>query len=265
MSHYVRSSVVALLLVAVQSQAQTLQGDLRVYWGVELMKDQQAKGLTCQEIKVLEQKAQICPFPTVRTSYAKLVKHLRTVEFERLKVESVRHEYAKPIYYEQGDQPDGTHSGGETPEAFTERMKDTNVKELSECLGEPDTAQVLVQLLDAILRQSKTLRIAEAKCRKDKKCMIHRENLNAGADICGSIAIIKNAQEGIRAERANPSGVVNLATLHEYGETIQITQVSLNEQKAEFRTTYKRAFPESICPEVWARQNTDGTQGWINR
>jgi hypothetical protein len=167
-------------------------------------------------------------------------------------LEARRNCYANKVYYELGDQPDGLHTGAETPDAFVARMKAANVKEL-ECLGDTEQAKVLGDLMDLTLKESTLLREKESECRKSKKCTEHRENLKAADSICSSIATARLAQNQMSAERANPSGVVNLAVLHDAGEMLQMSQAQVKEEKAEFRAKYKREFPESICKEVWAQ------------
>lgn len=210
------------------------------------------KALSCQELKDIEADSAQCSSDGQSNMYKIRLDHLRKVSSEAQLAEPVRNCYVNRLYYELGDQPDGLHTGDETPEVFVARIKGTNAKEL-ECLGSDEKAKVLNDLMDLTLKQSTLLRSKEADCRKSKKCIEHRQDLKGGDDICSSIAAIKMSQDQIRAERSNPSGVVSLTSLHEAGEMIQMSQVQLREQKAEFRKTYKREFPESVCREIWSK------------
>ena len=212
--------------------------------------------LTCQEIKDSEKTLEADSDPCHGENYKKMtadrIERQRTAAINRLVVEPRKNCYANRLYYELGDQANGLHTGDESPEDFVTRMGTYNVKQL-ECLGDQDRANTLKDLMALILKQSVLLREKEAACRSDKKCTTHREDLAAGDAICSSIASIKMGQDQIKGERSNPSGVVSLTALHEAGELIQMSQAQLREEKADFRKTYKREFPESVCREVWSK------------
>jgi hypothetical protein len=206
--------------------------------------------LSCQDIKELEASSARCEGQP--GAHEKRFEYLREKSAESQLQEPIRHCYSNKLYYELGDQPDGLHSGTETPEAFAARIKTSNVKEL-QCLGDNQRAKTLEELMDVVVKESATLRTNEAECRKSKKCIERRQNIRAGENICTNVANIRLAQDQMRAERANPSGVVNLAVLHDAGEMMQMSKAQLREEKAEFRKKYGREFPDSVCKEVWAQ------------
>lgn len=52
--------------------------------------------------------------------------------------------------------------------------------------------------------------------------------------MCEATFAVEDARAGIAHERANPSGVVNLARLHEYGETIQYYQPQIDALRPQY-------------------------------
>ncbi|MBX3203343.1 MAG: hypothetical protein KF850_39720 [Labilithrix sp.] len=57
----------------------------------------------------------------------------------------------------------------------------------------------------------------------------------------------KEAQQQIAAERANPSGVVGLRTLHDLGERVQYDDASIGSLKRDYQSLAKKPFTEAAC------------------
>jgi hypothetical protein len=95
---------------------------------------------------------------------------------------------------------------------------------------------------------------AELTCRADTQCMAARQAKALASRMCSNIAMIRNMQERIRVERANPSGVVDLAELHDDGDIIQRNQAELAQAKAQYLTLTHKAFEGGVavtqCQEV---------------
>ena len=88
----------------------------------------------------------------------------------------------------------------------------------------------------------------ELKCRASPECMAKRVIDGTAAAICPIIADRNEALRQIAAERANPAGVVNLATLHDLGERVQIDNGYIAKLKAEYARAAKKPFNEGSCP-----------------
>lgn len=88
----------------------------------------------------------------------------------------------------------------------------------------------------------------ESKCRASPECMAKRVIDGTGPEMCPIIADRNEALRQIAAERANPAGVVNLATLHDLGERVQIDNSNIAKLKAEYARAAKRPFNEGSCP-----------------
>jgi hypothetical protein len=87
----------------------------------------------------------------------------------------------------------------------------------------------------------------EKACRADTKCMADRQAAELAKPLCVNVAQIRFLQDRIKTEKANPSGVVDLADLHSTGEDIQIIQARLANNKAAYFAATKRAFDEKTC------------------
>ena len=96
---------------------------------------------------------------------------------------------------------------------------------------------------------------AELQCRASAQCMAARakaHEMKAIADALESVcfAVQQRAQTvaAIAAERANPTGVVDLATLHSLGQTLQGIDAALPGLKAEYTRVAHKPFAASACP-----------------
>lgn len=87
----------------------------------------------------------------------------------------------------------------------------------------------------------------EQACRVDSGCMAGRQAAALAQTICSNLNEIRTMQERIRIERANPSGVVDLAELHDDGEIIQRDQANVDASKASYVKVTKKAFDSSVC------------------
>jgi hypothetical protein len=87
----------------------------------------------------------------------------------------------------------------------------------------------------------------EKSCRATPQCMIDRQAKALQEDMCAIIGEIHDMQERMRIERANPSGVVDLAELHDDGQIIQNDQAMLAAKKAEYLKLTHKAFTEALC------------------
>lgn len=83
----------------------------------------------------------------------------------------------------------------------------------------------------------------EETCRATPACM--------GARIAGQLCPIlvdrRETAAQIAAERRNPGGVVNLATLHDLGEKLQYADAMVAKLKSEYATAAKKPFTEGAC------------------
>jgi hypothetical protein len=84
----------------------------------------------------------------------------------------------------------------------------------------------------------------ELACRASGECMAKR----VGPQICAPLADRREALQQIAAERANPAGVINLATLHDLGERVQIDNGMITRLKAQYVSLVHRPFNEASCP-----------------
>lgn len=87
----------------------------------------------------------------------------------------------------------------------------------------------------------------ENACRADKKCMIDRQAAPIANGICLNLGNIRVLTARIAAEKANPSGVVDLADLHSSGEDIQIAQANVTSLKAQYAKLAGKTFEASVC------------------
>jgi hypothetical protein len=87
----------------------------------------------------------------------------------------------------------------------------------------------------------------EKACRAAPQCMADRQAKALRDAMCADLAEIRNMQERIRIERANPGGVVDLQELHDDGETIQRDQADLASKKAEHLRLIHKPFTETVC------------------
>jgi hypothetical protein len=85
---------------------------------------------------------------------------------------------------------------------------------------------------------------SEMKCRASVVCEAER----IAGPLCDAIQDRDDAQRQMAAERRNPSGVVNLATLHDLGERIQIDDATIGNLKARYASKVHRAF-NGVCPK----------------
>jgi hypothetical protein len=67
------------------------------------------------------------------------------------------------------------------------------------------------------------------------------------ATICGLTTQLQQAQARIAKEKANPSGVVDLADLHTTGQMVQAYTAIIASRKALFLRDRKKAFNAAMC------------------
>jgi hypothetical protein len=84
---------------------------------------------------------------------------------------------------------------------------------------------------------------AETACRASDKCLDHR----AAAATCALVENRANLVRSIAEEKANPSGVVDLARLHELGEGVQYSDAKIQEAKTYFQALRKKPWREALC------------------
>ena len=89
--------------------------------------------------------------------------------------------------------------------------------------------------------------VQERTCRASKECMLKREILNITLEICEDVQDRNEAAAAMKAERANPSGVVDLALLHDLGARIQSDNVQIAQGKADYQRVAKKPFNEALC------------------
>lgn len=87
----------------------------------------------------------------------------------------------------------------------------------------------------------------EVACRADAKCMAQRQVDATASSICANLGNIRVLTARIAAERANPSGVVDLADLHSSGEDIQIAQANVAGLKVQYAKLTGKPFDASVC------------------
>lgn len=79
-------------------------------------------------------------------------------------------------------------------------------------------------LVDEVLAESKSnqaLYATEAACRRSQPCLTGRWAVTARAQLCVDLASRASAMRDIAAEKANPTGVVDLSRLHSLGQFVQ--------------------------------------------
>lgn len=93
--------------------------------------------------------------------------------------------------------------------------------------------------------------VKEKACRAAPRCVADRlaqqKLKELTEDMCSRLGTIQEMQEEIRTERANPSGVVNLKTLHDDGDTIQRYEYDLAPLKAEYTKIAHKQFSAASC------------------
>ena len=87
----------------------------------------------------------------------------------------------------------------------------------------------------------------EQACRAAPQCMSERQAKVLRIAMCADLAEIRNMQERIKIERANPGGVVDLQELHDDGETIQRDQADLASKKLDHMKLTRKPFTEAMC------------------
>jgi len=124
------------------------------------------------------------------------------------------------------------------------RSENARVAEIFADLGLPKQDEQTAQAAEA----ETTDKVAkEQTCRATPQCMTDRQAKALRADMCADIAEIKDMQERISIERANPSGVVDLRELHDDGDTIQRDQAKLATEKSAYAKLTHKSFTASAC------------------
>jgi hypothetical protein len=105
------------------------------------------------------------------------------------------------------------------------------------------TADHLIAVARAEADRLEPLIAAEVGCRASPKCMDRR----AIAVVCAWVARRQGFVQDIADERANPSGVVDLARLHSLGEDLESARADLKTAVKAYETAQKKPFRESMC------------------
>ena len=87
----------------------------------------------------------------------------------------------------------------------------------------------------------------EKACRVDAACLANRQAAALSTQLCGHLGAIRVLTQRIATEKANPSGVVDLADLHSSGEDIQIHREQLAQGKAEYSKVTGKVFDAAVC------------------
>lgn len=112
----------------------------------------------------------------------------------------------------------------------TERLK---------CFFSEEKYTQVKQLVDSIAAAVEDRINTEEKCRSTPGCMAPRiQSL-----ICGYDARVKEIKQGIARERANPGGVVNMKSLHDWGEEVQMTDDKIKELRGYYSRVVKKPAP----------------------
>jgi hypothetical protein len=104
---------------------------------------------------------------------------------------------------------------------------------------DPSITNQVMQTTDAVTK--------EKTCRVTPQCMTDRQAKALRDDMCADLAEIRSMQERIRIEKANPSGVVDLKSLHDDGETIQRDQADLKSKGADYLKLTHKPFIQAMC------------------
>jgi hypothetical protein len=86
----------------------------------------------------------------------------------------------------------------------------------------------------------------EVTCRTTPACMGDR----IAAPLCQAVANRQAALRDIAHERANPGGVVNLATLHDLGQTVQDNEATIADLKTKYAGVTHKPFNTATCPKT---------------
>ena len=121
------------------------------------------------------------------------------------------------------------------------RTEEARVAEIAADLGIPaqDWRASDAKTADEVTR--------EQTCRATPQCMADRQAKILRATMCADLAEIREMQERIKIERANPSGVVDLRELHDDGDIIQRDQARVAAKKAEYVKIARKPFAASMC------------------
>lgn len=106
-----------------------------------------------------------------------------------------------------------------------------------------DTADDLIAKARSLADRIEHDIAAETACRASARCLDER----AAATACSALADKRALVDDMARERSNPSGVVDLVTLHELGADIQVKEGIYAAAVADFRAQRHKPFSESLC------------------
>ena len=215
------------------------------------------ESLTCQEIVKLKEAADQCEEEIQGQPKAQQLwrQRLRTPEEREKVLHDLRiaraqvlitfppHDYVDPKYYMTV-----SDLSGKVEDQATEDKRGSIDWNEVKCLG--GDAEGINKHFDELKVMGADLRAKEAACRANKKCMVERQNKEAAEQICELQQTIQVEQKVIANENSNPTGVRNLYTLHEAGDTLRQYRALLATALNEFRAKYHRSFPMTICPKL---------------
>jgi hypothetical protein len=146
-------------------------------------------------------------------------------------------------FFENGDRPDGSRD--DEPE---QRMPADAINQMRAVVErvraiDENKANQVAKVVDELDQVWKEAAQREAACRAAPKCMSDRLT----PEICQTIEVRRQTVAAIAIERRNPAGVVDLARLHELGETLQILDEQIKAEKATYQRYVRRAFQLSAC------------------
>jgi hypothetical protein len=204
----------------------------------------QSFGGTCGDVEALRKLASDSSDPAVRSIYETAAEERIEAAFRLPNelVDTIEKAYSES-WFSEGDKPDGSHSTSKDPTIVIAKVKSSIAR--FNCLSVDRTALVL-ERLEQVAKQIELLRAAEVACRKNQLCFAKRY----ASPICELLDERDLLQMSIKEERANPSGVVDLAKLHELGAALQSTNVQLKVAQSAYSKRARKQFPRAICAQL---------------
>ena len=204
--------------------------------------DARQLGVSCAEIDQLEARAStVSEFTASR--YRATAKARRQAQLASRQAE-IQKRTSKPYSLPNMD----------SPEQATADIEPTkHVAAETPCYDATVGAGLVAQVNDWANKLEQSV-AEERKCRATPACMRQRkmdieraEAAEVVEQLCPIIADRREAFQQIAAEKQNPGGVVNLVTLHDLGERIQVDDSNIAKLKSQYTAVAHRPF-NGACP-----------------
>jgi len=205
-------------------------------------------GGSCEDVSALQRLADTAPVPAASRQYREAAQERREAALAPVMAAASRLARFSAAWWKLGDRADGTHSDDTDPKVAIAAVREDLGK--ASCYAEPSALKRLTDLLASLEQSHEQFRATELGCRKVPACRARRVAIRHAAAACGLADQERAIVESIREERANPAGVVSLATLHDLGDALRATREELGIARAEFARLAKQPFRTEICKDV---------------